>query len=74
MYTPQRECPDSTSNLAFGIERAALPLFGFANFGCLLTGELVLMPFVGALSIIQIQLSTNVPQRRKRCSGSPAGH
>ncbi|KAF8335559.1 hypothetical protein F5887DRAFT_988569 [Amanita rubescens] len=31
------ECPDSTSSLAFGIERAALPLFGFANFGCLLT-------------------------------------
>ncbi|KAF8350957.1 hypothetical protein F5887DRAFT_935225, partial [Amanita rubescens] len=37
VYTPRWECPDSTSSLAFGIERAALPLFGFANFGCLLT-------------------------------------
>ncbi|KAG8215682.1 NUDIX hydrolase domain-like protein [Butyriboletus roseoflavus] len=37
VYTPRRERIDSTSSLAFGIERAALPLFGFANFGCLLT-------------------------------------
>lgn len=41
VYTPRRERPDSMSRLAFGIERAALPLFGFANFGCLLTGELL---------------------------------
>lgn len=25
--------------VAFAIERDALPLFGFANFGCLLTGK-----------------------------------
>ena len=41
VYTPRQERPDSTSSLAFGIERSALPLFGFANFGCLLTGKLV---------------------------------
>lgn len=41
---PRQERPDSTSSLAFGIERAALPLFGFANFGCLLTGKLVYLP------------------------------
>ncbi|KAF9221180.1 hypothetical protein BS17DRAFT_786025 [Gyrodon lividus] len=38
VYTPQRCHPKNhTSSLAFGIERAALPLFGFVNFGCLLT-------------------------------------
>lgn len=51
MYTPQGECPDSTPSLAFGIERAGLPLFGFANFGCLLTGDLVLLPSVAVLSV-----------------------
>ncbi|KAG6372479.1 NUDIX hydrolase domain-like protein [Boletus reticuloceps] len=35
VYLPQQERP-STISTAFGIERAALPLFGFANFGCLL--------------------------------------
>ncbi|THV03339.1 hypothetical protein K435DRAFT_852002 [Dendrothele bispora CBS 962.96] len=31
----------STSRLAFSIERAALPLFGFPNYGCLMTGYFV---------------------------------
>ncbi|KIJ62490.1 hypothetical protein HYDPIDRAFT_157902 [Hydnomerulius pinastri MD-312] len=39
VYTPRqfRRERAEASGLAFGIERAALPLFGFVNFGCLLT-------------------------------------
>ncbi|KIJ13912.1 hypothetical protein PAXINDRAFT_163514 [Paxillus involutus ATCC 200175] len=38
VYTPQRCRPENHTTIhAFGIERAALPLFGFVNFGCLLT-------------------------------------
>ncbi|KAH7886727.1 NUDIX hydrolase domain-like protein [Phlebopus sp. FC_14] len=40
VYMPRQlrtSAVDSHSVLAFGIERAALPLFGFVNFGCLLT-------------------------------------
>jgi hypothetical protein len=31
--------PSSRESVAFSIERASLPLFGFANFGCLLIGS-----------------------------------
>jgi hypothetical protein len=42
VYTPQRCRPENHTTIhAFGIERAALPLFGFVNFGCLLTGKLL---------------------------------
>jgi hypothetical protein len=37
-YPDQESRAFSDSAVAFAIERAALPLFGFANYGCLLTG------------------------------------
>ena len=33
----------SANSVAFAIERAALPLFGFANFGSLLIGAFLLL-------------------------------
>lgn len=39
VYKPREELSNSASGLAFGIERAGLPLFGFVNFGCLLIGK-----------------------------------
>ena len=39
VYEPREELSNSASGLAFGIERAGLPLFGFVNFGCLLIGK-----------------------------------
>ncbi|KAF5371250.1 hypothetical protein D9758_004231 [Tetrapyrgos nigripes] len=38
---PVYETWSSTSQLAFSIERAALPLFGFPNYGCLMTGYFI---------------------------------
>jgi hypothetical protein len=37
-FPPQEHKGSLTEPVAFTIKRAALPLFGFANFGCFLIG------------------------------------
>ena len=65
IYSPASNGLVSSKNIvAFSIERASLPLFGFANFGCLLTGS----EFFGIV-FLYIRLNLE-PSAFFRCSDS----